>query len=309
MRRPSVDMSARKPSRNVPSSVPVVAPLPSGGAAREVAASGCQRILHQPLQVRLRVIPRIALVADVAEEHGERGAFALGIYVLEASQEGRDVGTRRHVGEEASHLDLGIDAGTQAAVALEDQRLAEHRQRIDLLERGMAHRLGERRGERIAHRGQPGGVRVHELAAVDTLRVGAGDPLRDRAHEAVVPERVVEDPHARLLANAGERAVRKRRKCGTVAGLPGERQRQRIRPGAAVVEGDIGDREEPRVVRLRPFTALADADRAQRGTFRPEPALARKHLRQHVALELLAYPSREDRRQPRRNRRAPTVPP
>ncbi len=114
------------------------------GAA--TAASGEVRTSSRiALEVAQRVIPAVPLVGDVALDQGQRHDPAVVPEVLERAQHRHAVRIVGDLGQEAPHLQFGIQSFAQAAVALEEQGLAErddgvaaqrarprHRQRRDV---------------------------------------------------------------------------------------------------------------------------------------------------------------------------------
>ena len=87
------------------------------------------------MQILDGVDPAVALVADEAEGGGQRGGLAVLADVLDRAEQRRRVGEAGLLGQKAADLDLGLHAGRQLAVGLEDQTVADHRRGIALLGR------------------------------------------------------------------------------------------------------------------------------------------------------------------------------
>ncbi len=86
-------------------------------------------------QGRLRVAPGVALVRDIALQHGHRDGLALVPAVLERARQRRDLREMSALGEETSDLELGIDPILDAPEHLQDQALAEDDRVVALLDR------------------------------------------------------------------------------------------------------------------------------------------------------------------------------
>src|SRR5207247_7098467 len=88
-----------------------------------------RRLLEEMAEIILRVIPAVALVLDIGLQQRERiTGFAAGVF--ERAGNRNDVLEMRDVGQKASDLRLGIDAGPQPAVDLQEPVIAENDRRV-----------------------------------------------------------------------------------------------------------------------------------------------------------------------------------
>ncbi len=114
-------------------------------------------VLEEALEVVERVGPAVALVGDVALQQRQRHGRAVVAEVLDRAGHRHAVGEVRDLGQEAAHLELGVDAGAQAPVALEEQRLAQRHHGVAAL-RARAAQTGKRGdvGQRRSRRRRSG---------------------------------------------------------------------------------------------------------------------------------------------------------
>jgi hypothetical protein len=91
-------------------------------------ALGCRlqpQLAKAAVQVLGRVDPSVALVADEPERGAVRRALAVGRDALDAAEQRRRIGELALLDEEATDLELGLNARGEFAIGLEDDLLAE----------------------------------------------------------------------------------------------------------------------------------------------------------------------------------------
>src|ERR1700759_2919861 len=85
---------------------------------RLVACTADALLVDEAIEIGHADGPAIALVLDEAMDAAERAAL-VALHELEAAEQRRRVGEVGDFGQEAPHLDLGMDAGFQLAVNLD----------------------------------------------------------------------------------------------------------------------------------------------------------------------------------------------
>ena len=185
--------------------------------------------LEEALEVLERVAPAVALVRHVGLQQRERQRVRSSCrQVLDRAGHRHAVRELRHLGEEAADLELGVHAGAQPPVALEEQALAERAPRCWCS--APAARPTVSVGDVVA--GDARGRRSVGVKRSVPLRGRQAAALADRLDHvaAEAPRRRSRRPmHAdvRLLAHARDGRARERAHVLLVL-FPGERQRQEI---------------------------------------------------------------------------------
>jgi hypothetical protein len=195
-----------------------------GGAAAEDAQRAERGVAGgEPIE---QPAPAVASVADQLLGHRQRPGPG-GVAVLEAPGQAGCMAEARALGQEASDLDVGIDADGQPPEMLENQRVAEHDRGVALLAGQPARRHVGRQGPERAR------ARRHDLALRARHPRLAGDERQQGPAEPGVVEAV---------ARGG--AVEQRQRIAVVTAVVQGHPRDPQRAGAdahAVLERDRDD--------------------------------------------------------------------
>ena len=99
---------------------------------RRIAAGEHALFIDKAVEIGRRHGPGVALVLD-ERMHDRHRAFALAFDKFDAAQQRRRVGETGDFGQETAHLDLGIDAGFEFAIDLDDIVVVDQRGAVGLL--------------------------------------------------------------------------------------------------------------------------------------------------------------------------------
>ena len=142
-------------------------------------------LLEELAEIVLRVVPAVALVVDVRLQQRERKA-PLAARIFERTRDGNDIGKMRDVGQKAADFRLGVDAGAQATVDLEEPVVAKHNNGVGAPCAERAHL------ERVQVGLRKTGVRRGRLEAQRSRGRRQLTALADRAHQRTRKELIAE---------------------------------------------------------------------------------------------------------------------
>ncbi len=231
----------------------------------------------EALQIGEAVAPGVALVHHIGLQERHGCTLACGRQVFHRAGERHAVLEVRHFGEEAPDLELRMDAGPDAAEALEEQAIAELHGGVGALRV----QPGECEIHHFAarHRGEGARRREAQRAICGRQRLLLADRLHHVAAERLVRQRVGHHADIRLLANARDGERRERAHVILVL-FPAERERQEILAIAHLDEG-----EEPADRACFPDHMVQHLRLAHRLALLRVPALGRDEVRQHLLLQ------------------------
>ncbi|RZI92661.1 MAG: hypothetical protein EOP78_13195, partial [Variovorax sp.] len=157
---------------------------------------------QEALQIRQRVFPRIALVRHEGLQERERHHAAVGTVVLDGARHRHAVGEARHLREVAAHVEFGVDALVDVAIALEEELVAQRDHRVAAGRAWAADFEGI--DVFLRHVGQSAGRGEADFAALGRQ----GQALRDAQHhgaaEGLVVEGIGHQADFGLLAHLGD---------------------------------------------------------------------------------------------------------
>ena len=156
-------------------------------------------IVQEPFQVILGVGPGVALIADKALQHRQRNDITVLVFVLQGTGQRRGVTEIGDVGQESTHLQLGIDAGPQPSIALEQHPVADIERGIAAIQRQPLDRqhLRQVAGQAVEDTGRgkfqpaatqryPGVARHHLQHGLREFLIGVG--VVQQAHPGTDPD-------------------------------------------------------------------------------------------------------------------------
>ncbi len=271
-----------------------------GGAIRRCRARRrlVQRVVEIAGQIIERQAPAVALIAHKAVQHAGRAGVVVGLArqgQLERRQGRRRVGETGALGQEAAHLDLGMRAGLQPPVQLQDRVVLVQHRAVRLLGAEPPRYHPFRRRRRGEQRRMPETQLARGVAAIAQWQIRlALDRLEQRQAEIVQHQRVDQRAFAARLTQLGQ-ARRQQVLALLAAGRsPYRRERQHIDLRLVAGQLRLHDLDQ------EAFRRTAAGFRHRRGELAigqhpgrlefailgRKPALPRQKARDHVAFEL-----------------------
>ena len=246
-------------------------------------------LLQELLDVVQRIAPRVALVLDEALQQRKRRDRAVAGKVLDGACYRNRVLEADCLREEAADLQLGIDAGMQTPVGLEQEPVAEHEHGVAALHAGGTH-LTLPHGGVVAGELGKGGSAHKAYRSTRTANIFAGsDGARQRAAKVFVGKCVREHADATLLPYPGDSRVLHCAHSFVWRVFPDERQRKEIILRLAGGALGASQRDQPARWGVAPLHVIDQRDALEGLAFGRVPALRGDKCGQEIALELSAY--------------------
>ena len=176
--------------------------------------------------------------------------------------------------EEASDLELEIDAGMKPPVGLEQQALAEHEYGVAALRAGRSYLSLPYRDVAAGELGKSACTHeAYRSTCASDVFAGA-DGAGNGATKILVGKCICEYADAALLPNAGDSRVLHRVHAFVGRIFPDQRQRKQISLRLASGTFGAGKRDQPARRRLAPLNVIDQRNAAERLALCPIPALS-----------------------------------
>ena len=196
------------------------------------------------------------MVDDETLEQRERGHPAVAGEVLDRARNRNRMREVHRFREEASDLELGIDAGMKPPVGLEQQPLAEHEYGVAALRAGRTHLSLPYRDVAAGELGKD--ACTHETyrstCASDVL--AGADGGGNRATKILVGKCICEYADTALLPNTGDSRILHRAHAFVGRIFPDQRQRKQVSLRLAGGTFGAGKRDQPIRRRFAPLSVI-----------------------------------------------------